>query len=94
MRSIRVFLVVALAAVLASAQQQPQCDDARAQCEADCSAQNMVATSFLCRDTPFGSLQSCSCGTSTQQVRKHELPEEDRGRPTLERAAPRNASSP
>ena len=74
MRSTRVLLVLALA-VLATAS-QPQCDDARAQCEADCAAQSLVATSFLCRDTPFGSLQSCTCGQqeasqgNTQEVRK------------------------
>jgi len=57
----RVVLLLALA-VCAAAQQAPACDDARASCDADCAAQNLVATSFLCRDTPFGSIQSCSCG--------------------------------
>jgi hypothetical protein len=70
----RAFLVVALAAVLASAQ-QPQCDDARAQCESSCAAQSLVVTSFLCRDTPFGSLQSCSCGASAS-TQEAQVPDE------------------
>ena len=96
MRSTRVLLVLALA-VLATAS-QPQCDNARAQCEADCAAQSLVATSFLCRDTPFGSLQSCTCGQqeasqgNTQEVRKKAG--KDRGHDAPGRAAPRDTASP
>jgi len=59
----RLLTTLTLAAALAVASaQQPLCDYARAKCDSDCQAGGLVATAFLCRDTPFGTLQSCTCG--------------------------------
>ena len=64
MQVTRLLLVLTLVACCAAG--QPSCEEARANCEADCAAKSLVATSYLCRETPFGTVQSCTCGQSDQ----------------------------
>ena len=54
------FAVLA-ALCLAVSAQAPACDQARNDCAASCGRDSLDVAAFLCRETVFGLLTSCSC---------------------------------
>jgi hypothetical protein len=63
-------LLLLLAAALvagAAAQDSAACDAARDQCELACARDQLSVVKFICRESPFGVLQSCGC--AAPQVR-------------------------
>jgi hypothetical protein len=62
-------LLLAALVASASAQESAACDASRTQCEIACARDGLSVLKFLCRDSPFGLLQSCGCGSAAPQVR-------------------------
>ena len=59
-----------LALCVAVAAQAPACEQARNDCAAQCAGDSLDVAGFLCRETVFGLLTSCSCAPPQARARE------------------------
>jgi len=55
------FAVLAALCLASVSAQAPACNQARDDCAASCGRDSLDVAAFLCRETVFGLLTSCSC---------------------------------